>query len=120
MVLRMIEIESDGNVRVAAEGPITECAFHNDDFNPVEHLLGDGWSRRRVILDMSKADYVDSYAVGWLISCQKDFMKDRGLLVLHSVQPRVAKLFALLKIQSTIPIFENEQAARAAALRSAA
>ena len=112
MNLRMVSIESDGSVRIAADGPITSTCFQSPaDNNPLQLLLGAGWARHRVMLDMARADHIDSCALGWLINCHREFEENHGLLVLHSVQPKVLRILKTLKLDTIIPMVDNELAA---------
>jgi anti-anti-sigma factor len=114
MKLKLVSIEKDGIVRVAADGNITTADFHgNTNQNPLESVLGATWFTTRVLLDLSQTDYIDSSAIGWLIGSQKAFKQGGGAMVVHSVQPSVKQILDLLKIERVVPICADEPQARA-------
>ena len=113
MKLSLVSIERDGVIRVASEGNITSADFQADGPNPLHALLGQTWSSNRVLLNFDRTNYIDSTAIGWLISCHKEFRANGGTLVVHSVQPQVRQVLDLLKIGKVVPLAENEAAARA-------
>src|SRR5439155_24452109 len=82
MILRTVSIDNDGSVRIAADGPLTCRSFKGTGDNPLQTLLGNGWARRKILLDLRRADYFDSFALGWLINCHREFSNSGGLLLL--------------------------------------
>ncbi len=120
MILRTISIDKDGSVRIAADGPLTGRTFKGAGDNPLQTLLGNGWARRKVLLDLRKADYFDSFALGWLINCHRELSNNGGLLLLHSASTKVIQFLRLLKLESILPVYENENSARATFARNAA
>src|SRR4051812_12471615 len=120
MILRTISIEKDGSVRIAADGPLTCRSFRGAGDNPLQTLLGNGWSRRTVLLDLRRADYFDSFALGWLINCHRELSTNGGLLLLHSASAKVIQFLRLLKLESILPVYENESAALGTFARNAA
>jgi len=110
MKISLVSIEKEGLIRVATDGNITSNDFHADGKNPLEQVMGLTWSTNKVLLDMDKTNYIDSTAIGWLISCHKEFKNKGGVFVVHSVQPAVRQVLDLLKIGKVVPIVENEAA----------
>ncbi len=119
MKLSLVSIEKEGFIRVATDGNITSTDFLADGKNPLEQIMGQTWSGNKVLLDMDKTNYIDSTAIGWLISCHKEFKNKGGVFVVHSVQPAVKQVLDLLKIGKVVPIMDNEAAARAFAIGAA-
>jgi len=120
MILRTISIDKDGSARIAADGPLTCRTFKGAGDNPLATLLGNGWSRRKILLDLRKAEYFDSFALGWLINCHRELSSSGGILLLHSASTKVIQFLRLLKLESILPIYDNENAARATFARNAA
>jgi hypothetical protein len=114
MKLQIVSIDNDGSVRLLAEGPFTSDSFPNGGDNPLHVLLGDGWSKHRLVLDLSKVEQIDSSAIGWLINCHSELSKSGGRMVLHSIQPRVHQMLRALKFEAMMPLLEDELTARAA------
>lgn len=113
MKLSMVSIEKDGIIRVRTEGNITACDLDPTGPNPFEKLLGTNWASNRVLLDFSRTDYIDSSAVGWLISSHKAFREKQGMLIVHSIQPQVRQILDVLKIGKVVPLVDDENTARA-------
>lgn len=119
--LSMVSIEKGGQVLVAAEGNITAGeGFDPGGPNPLQTLLGATWSNNRVLLDLTRCAYIDSSAIGWLMSTQKSFKQAGGTFVIYGVQPAVRQLLDMLKIGRVLPIAEGEAAARDLAAAGAA
>jgi anti-anti-sigma factor len=114
MKLRMVSIDSDGTVRVAADGPVIAGDFQTPDHNLFADLLGEGWAKHRILLDLQKVDEIDSCAVGWMLNSQSEMSRAGGRLVPHSPQPRVFRLLQALKIISILSVAETESSARSA------
>ena len=112
MALRMVCIDDSGTVRLAADGPIMSGNFASASDHPLETLLGVAWARHRVLLDLDKADYIDSHAVGWLLNCHRAFAAGGGRLVLHSVQPKVRRILTTLRVDAVLPLAADEASAQ--------
>ena len=109
--LNLISIDRDGIIRVGAEGAIT-FDWVLSEKNPLATLLGETWSANRVLLSLEKTQYIDSAAIGWLISTTKAFKAANGTFVVHSVRPHVRQVLDLLKVAKAVPIAADENAAR--------
>ena len=118
--LNLIAIEKEGCVRVAATGDLTAADFHPLGKNPLEAVLGDRWAEGRVLLDLRLTRFIDSAAIGWLISAQRDFRRKGGVLVVHSIEPRVRRMLEMLKVEKVVTLLGDEDAARKYVLKTAA
>ena len=110
--LSLVSIEKDGYVRVAATGNLAPGEALPGGHNPLQAILGPDWATHRVLLDLSRAEYVDSSAIGWMIGSAKEFRARGGALVVHSVAPRVRRMLELLKLGQVVPLLPGEAAAR--------
>lgn len=104
MKINLIAIEKQGYVRLQAHEAITVADFSLDGGNPLQQVLGPGWASNRIMLDLSLTDYIDSSAVGWLISTQSAVRKAGGRFVIHQLQPRVRQILDVLKVAKAVPI----------------
>jgi anti-sigma B factor antagonist len=102
-----------GLVRVACEGQIHSIRYGSDD--PLEKLLGTEGYGARVLMNLEKAEYIDSSGIGWLLTHHKHFLQAGGKLVLHSVPPRIQDVFNLLRMSAVLHIAPDEAGARALA-----
>lgn len=112
MQLDLISTRETDPVRLAAIGKVTGMTVAGSGKNPLADLIGANWAARKVMIDFSKTDYIDSSAIGWLIHTSSEFGRQGGALVLHSIPPMVKQMLMLLKIGSLIPLKEDEAAAR--------
>jgi anti-anti-sigma factor len=113
MKLSLVSIEKAGPIRVAAEGLVTADDFDSEAANPLGSLLGETWSNNNVLLDLSRVTYIDSSAIGWLISCHRGFKAGGGRFIVHSIQPAVKQILDMLRIGQVVSLAEDEAAARA-------
>ncbi|HVX85207.1 MAG TPA: STAS domain-containing protein [Phycisphaerae bacterium] len=102
--------EDAGVYHLAAEGEATALDFAVAGPAPFEQILGPNWAARRVLLDMDRLSYLDSTAIGWLITSQKTFRNAGGFLAMHSLQPQVRNLLNLLKLERVVPMADHAQA----------
>lgn len=116
MSLRLISIDADGCVRIAADGPLTSDNLEADA-NPLAGLLGGSWGKHRILLDLAGADYIDSCAIGWLIETQRDLARTGGRLAVYNILPRVLRVLKILRIDTLVPLVDSELAARESASR---
>jgi anti-anti-sigma factor len=109
-----IRSQDDSVVRLSCEGAIRQIPLA-PGHDPLEELLGADAFRRRVLVDLEKADFIDSSGIGWMIVCQKHFVQAGGKLVFHSAPPLVQQVFDLLQLQRVLNVAADEAAARALA-----
>lgn len=119
-ILSLISIDNDGCIRVASTGSITGVGAHFLGKNPLETLLGVTWFSNRVMIDLSKTDFIDSAAIGWLIGSAREYRVRGGRMAVHSVTPRVRQMLNLLKIGQLVPLLPDEASARRFVLEGAA
>jgi len=103
---------SDDVVKISVAGRITQKEL-SPLHDPLGDLLGPGTWNKTVMLDLSKAEYVDSSGIGWLLSCHKRFRGGGGRLVLHSLPPVVSNVVRVLKLDSVFHMGSPQPAARA-------
>jgi anti-anti-sigma factor len=107
--INLVSIGNDGLVRVKVRGELTsEHLKAEQGDNPLKEILGQQWATNQVLIDFGEARYLDSAALGWLMSSQKEFQKSGGMMVVHSVPPRVRQMFDLLKLETIVPMAPNE------------
>lgn len=82
-----------------------------------EELLGPDGFRKKVLLNLVRAEYIDSSGVSWLIQNHRRFKDAGGRLVVHDIPPLVNQVLQLLKIQRVLDLASDEPSARALALQ---
>lgn len=109
-----LEVLADegATVRLAARGRLTQSELARRP-DPMGELLGPGGYGRSALLSLSQAEYIDSAAIGWLLSCNKRFREQGGRLVLHSASPTVADTLQIMRMDRVFLLAENEGAAAA-------
>jgi anti-anti-sigma factor len=112
--LKLISHDPAGLELLAAEGEATARDFPTYNDVHFDNLLGPSWDAARVALDMDRVNYIDSAAIGWLLSAQKSFRAGGGKLALYALQPQVRQLLEMLKIDRVITLAPNVEAAKAA------
>lgn len=110
--LNLVSIDPDGAVRVASAGDFAAGDFSPHAMNAFEVILGKTWAKQWVLLDLSRTHFVDSAAIGWLLTSQRRFREGGGGLAIHSAPPRVRQMFELLRLEVMLPLLPDEQAAR--------
>jgi anti-anti-sigma factor len=101
----------NGLIRLDCSGVITAYATP-EDLDMWQVALGPDGYTHTVLLDLSKADYLDSNGVSWLIIAHKHFVQAGGRLILHSLPRRLQDTVDLLRLPSILDIVANEKAAR--------
>src|SRR5262245_36392056 len=108
MKLNLVAIERDGLVRIAAEGEITSQKFKPDQPNPLTEVMGASWASSRVLLNFENVPYIDSFAIGWLLNCHREFTSNGGRLVIHSIRPVVSQILDLFIIRQILSFADSE------------
>jgi anti-sigma B factor antagonist len=109
MKLSVVSIENN-LIRIAVQGEI-QAPDVGDPLLGLEPLLGDGWATKRVLMDFGGMRMAGSAAIGWLLAVNRKFRESGGMLALHSMRPDVARAFKLLRVDSVLHIFPDEQTA---------
>ena len=68
---------------------------------------------KRMILDAATLDYVDSAAIGTLVSCLSFVKKAGGELRLAGASPRIVRLFSMTGVDKLLPVYPNVSEAAA-------
>jgi len=64
--------------------------------------------RNRILLNLTEVPYVDSSGLGELVSAYSNVANAGGKLKLLNIQPRVAELLKITKLQNLFESFTNE------------
>ncbi len=78
-------------------------------FNFKKQLLDDflNKGKNKLIIDLSDVHYMDSSALGAMISLHKSCRLNGGILVLIRMDKSLKRLFKLTQLDSIIPIYES-------------
>lgn len=102
--------QNDSLVQIKASGEIRQRKLPGDK-EPLCELLGEEVYGKRVLLDLSNVDYIDSSGLGWLIVCQKRFKENQGGLVLHSLPQLVQNVLKVVQLDQVFTIAEDAETA---------
>ena len=75
----------------------------------VDGLIRD--EARKVVFDLSELNYIDSTGVGILVMCYTKMRKAGGELRLASLQPHIADLMKMTRLDSIMPAYPTVDAA---------
>ncbi len=106
-------------IHVGCEGEITQREFQ-PGADPLAALLGPAGFTHAVLINLEQTTYIDSSGIGWLLVCHKHFAENGGIMVLHSVPPRVDHILQIVRMPLVLHIAADEAAARAIALEGRA
>lgn len=107
--------ESEGQPsELRLSGHVTGDALAETHCDPIG-LLGDDAYSKRIIVDMSETEFLDSSGIGWLVQQNKLFQTTGGMLVFHSIPPMVSRVIQLMSLHRVLRIATDAAAARALA-----
>ena len=75
----------------------------------VELLEG---GKRKFLLCMNRLDYIDSTALGAIMSCFKRVKEKGGVFILFSLTDQAKKLIEITDLSAIISVYENESEAK--------
>jgi anti-anti-sigma factor len=102
-------------VHVQCQGQISQIRYQVND-NPLETLLGTDAYKRRVLLNLEAVELLDSSGISWLVVTHKNFQSQGGILVVHTIPPRIHQVLLFTRMDRLLHLAEDEAAARAIAL----
>src|SRR5262245_57205669 len=110
-------VENVGDVSVAAVNIDQFDASNAEDFK--QDIAPVLQRTRKLVLDMSGVQFIDSRACGAILSCLKHLSENGGDLKLCSVTPMVATVFEMIRLHRICEIVATrDDAVRAFAAKS--
>ncbi|MGC4002668.1 MAG: STAS domain-containing protein [Pirellulales bacterium] len=103
------------------EGDVTKVRFAGSLTNAeldqtkdcLAEAIGADFYSRPVVFDLSRVDYLDSCAIGWILKRHRSCKEQGGKLVLQSPSPLVRKLLSMLKIEKVVAVADDAKQADA-------
>jgi anti-anti-sigma factor len=106
--MQLALISADGELaRLQLSGRVTQESLAADA-DPILDLLGADGYGRRVLVDFSQTEFLDSSGVGWLLSCHKRFRQGNGRFILHSIPPLVRRTLQILRMELVLKLANDE------------
>ncbi|HYY55814.1 MAG TPA: STAS domain-containing protein [Pyrinomonadaceae bacterium] len=97
----VVVLDMDGNMRIGEGGVV----FHET----IRRLLEEG--RRKILLNLSGVDYIDSSGLGELIASHNVLKKNGGQVKLLHLTKRVRELMVITKLLTIFDVYESESEA---------
>ncbi|HKE22072.1 MAG TPA: STAS domain-containing protein [Bryobacteraceae bacterium] len=107
MSLDIQQREREGIVILALDGRITVGSEAGALRDKIGALAAAGM--RKIVLDMSQVDYVDSTGLGALVMCATSLRKSEGNMKLLNLNRRNIELLVMTKLATVFEIFNDEQ-----------
>ena len=100
-------VADDENVlHVQVKGRIVRSEVESSD--PLRDVPGGEDYTRRLVLNLSDVEYIDSSGVGWLLARHKRYREAGGELVIHSLSPMVLDMIRMLQLDSVLRLADDE------------
>ena len=101
----------DDLILAFTEGQIVDVP-HVPGAEPFAKMLGDQVYSRKVLLDLSRTEFMSSSGLGWLISCHKHFREAGGTFIVHSFVPTVWQMIKIMRLEKVLRWAPDLEAAR--------
>jgi ABC-type transporter Mla MlaB component len=92
-----LSAEEADQVLVQCAGDIRLPDFQPEK-DPLVKLLGPQVYSRKVLLNLERANLLDTSGISWLIHCHENCERAGGMLVLHAIPLRIRHLLQLLHL----------------------
>ncbi|MFK7790309.1 MAG: STAS domain-containing protein [Phycisphaeraceae bacterium] len=112
MSLTVVSIEDDGVASLNCGDDMNALAMC-EEFTELKDLVGVDWMSRKIALGFSEASYIDSAAIGWLLSLHKTMQESGGKLVLHSMSASVRRVLTMMRLESVLNLADDHAQALA-------
>lgn len=99
----------DGIERIDVSGHVTRNGWRDED--PLVRTYGADVYSQRVMLNLTRVDYVDSLGVEWLLSSHRRFEAAGGQLYLHSFGEACQQLLNLMRMDMVLNMAPDERTA---------
>ena len=106
MSLTVMSIEEDGIASLNCGDDMNALAMCKE-FTELNDLVGADWANRKIAIGFSEASYIDSAAIGWLLSLHKTMDEANGKLVLHSMSPSVRRVLSMMRLESVLSLAKD-------------
>lgn len=107
MSLKAESVEEDGVALLNCGDDMNALAMC-EEFTELKDLVGPDWASRPVGLGFSETGYIDSAAIGWLLSLHKTMDEAGGKLVLHSMSPSVRRVLTMMRLESVLNLVDDK------------
>jgi anti-anti-sigma factor len=116
MKLTLLPATQDDVTRIRCDGLLT-LRHQPPASDPLQELLGSQCFGRKVLLNLERAQGIDTSGASWLMRVDKKFNQAKGRLVLVMVPPTVTQVLNVLRVIPLLHIAQNEGAGKQLALQ---
>jgi hypothetical protein len=107
MQLTLLPLQNDEVLRVRCEGVLT---FRQQEGpgEPLQALLGPHCYSHKVLLNLERAQGLETSGISWLMRINEHFAQARGTLVLYAVPPTVGDILDFLRLTPLLRTADGE------------
>lgn len=103
----LLESLRTGDVTVIRFNSAAELTSNSSELGALVQMI-DTRSDGKVLIDLNRVSRIDSTGLGMLMRCYTHAVQHSGVLKLLQPAPQVKKVLSLTKIDSVIPVFDEE------------
>jgi anti-anti-sigma regulatory factor len=118
MKLSLLPLQNDEVLRVRCEGALT-LRRREGTGDPLQSLLGPHCYSHKVLLNLERAQDIETSGISWLMNTSDRFAQARGTLVLYAVPPTVGDILDFLRLTPLLRVAATEGEALETALAGA-
>ena len=107
-----MQLGDDDIVMLELHGRLSRDAWM-DSRDPIASVCGDNIFSRKVMLNLSDANYLDSTGVEWLLVSNEKFQAAGGKLVVHSASRTPNDFLKMMRMHLVLDLVSDEATARA-------
>ncbi len=105
------DLTSEGDVLlVTTRGRISDISPGDDD--PLAQNAGPQVYSRKVLVDLSDSEFINTGGISWLLKCHKLAREAKGMVVLHSIPPLVRQTLQILQLDRVFTLAKDLPTAR--------
>jgi anti-anti-sigma factor len=110
MNFTLLPLQNDDVIRIRCDGDLT-LRGQASGSDPLEKLLGPRYFGQKVVLNLEKAQGIDTSGISWLIQVHDRFRQSNGRFVLFAIPPRVTQTLDFLRLTPLLQTALTEAAA---------
>jgi hypothetical protein len=109
MKLTLLPLKNDDVVRIRCDGHLTRLT--DPDLDPLKELLGPHCFSLKVLLNLERAQTIDTSGVSWLLRMVHKFTAAGGKFVALLVPPVIGQVLDFMRLRPLLPVAADEAAA---------
>ncbi|MGQ9632186.1 MAG: STAS domain-containing protein [bacterium] len=100
-----LNVVEDGDISILDVDGEVDVYYSSAIEEKIKDLIKQG--RKKVIVDLSKVTYMDSSGLGVLVGSLKNLRKVGGSLKIAEINPAIANIFEITKLDSFFDIYKT-------------